>query len=41
MDKLMEHYAQILEEHFHDMMNVEFTVENRKMYILSVRIGKR
>lgn len=34
-------YAQILEEHFHDMMDVEFTIENGKMYILSARIGKR
>lgn len=39
-DKL-KRYAQILEEHFHDMMDVEFTVENGKMYILSARIGKR
>lgn len=39
-DKL-KYYAQILEEHFHDMMDVEFTVENGKMYILSARIGRR
>lgn len=37
----LEHYARILEEHFHDMMDVDFTVENGKMYILSARIGKR
>ena len=29
------YYTQILEEHFHDMMDVDFTVENGKMYILS------
>ena len=35
------YYTQILEEHFHDMMDVDFTVENGKMYILSARIGRR
>ena len=34
-------YAQILKEHFYDMMDVEFMVEKGKMYILSARIGKR
>ena len=24
----LEHYGEILEKHFHDMMDVEFTVEN-------------
>lgn len=37
----LEHYSEILEKHFHDMMNVEFTIENGKVYILSARIGKR
>ena len=37
----LEHYGEILEKHFHDMMDVEFTVENGKLYILSARIGKR
>lgn len=40
IDKL-ECYAQILEEHFHDMMDVDFAIENGKMYILSACIGKR
>lgn len=40
IDKL-EHYAQIIEEHFHDMMDVDFTIENGKIYILTARIGKR
>ena len=35
----LEHYGEILEKHFHDMMDVEFTVENGKLYILSARIG--
>lgn len=30
-----------LENHYRDMVDVEFTVENGKVYILQVRIGKR
>lgn len=37
----LKHYAGILEEHFHDMMDIEFTVENGKLYILSACIGRR
>lgn len=33
--------GEMLESHFHDMMDIEFTVENEKLYILSARIGKR
>ena len=29
----LKYYTQILEEHFHDMVDVDFTVENGKMYI--------
>ena len=39
--KELEHYGQMLENHFHDMVDIEFTVENGKMYILSARVGKR
>jgi len=31
----------ILEEHYHDMQDMEFTVENRKLYMLQCRNGKR
>lgn len=39
--KELEYYSRILESHFHDMMDIEFTVENNKLYILSSRVGKR
>lgn len=31
----------ILEGHYHDMQDMEFTVENRKLYMLQCRNGKR
>ncbi|MBR3044441.1 MAG: pyruvate, phosphate dikinase [Oscillospiraceae bacterium] len=31
----------ILEEHYHDMQDMEFTVENKKLYMLQCRNGKR
>lgn len=37
----LKYYTKILEEHFHDMVDIDFTVENGKMYILSARIGRR
>ena len=30
-----------LEDHYHDMQDIEFTVENEKLYILQTRNGKR
>ncbi len=33
--------AQILEDHYHDMQDIEFTVENNKVYMLQTRTGKR
>ena len=30
-----------LEEHFHDMQDIEFTIQDRKLYMLQCRIGKR
>ena len=33
--------CQILENHYHDMQDMEFTVENRKLYMLQTRNGKR
>ena len=46
-DKFPEAYAQftqvceILEKHYHDMQDMEFTVENGKLYMLQTRNGKR
>ena len=34
-------YANILENHYRDMQDLEFTVENKKLYILQTRSGKR
>lgn len=39
--KELEYCGQMLENHFHDMTDIEFTVENGKLYILSARVGKR
>ncbi len=33
--------CEILENHYHDMQDMEFTVENRKLYMLQTRNGKR
>ena len=33
--------CQILENHYHDMQDMEFTVENGKLYMLQTRNGKR
>ncbi len=46
-EKLPEAYKQfmevtaVLEKHYHDMQDVEFTVENRKLWMLQTRNGKR
>ncbi len=46
-EKFPEAYAQfvdvcgILENHYRDMQDMEFTVENRKLYMLQTRNGKR
>ncbi len=31
----------ILEKHYKEMMDIEFTIENRKLYMLQCRVGKR
>ena len=33
--------SQRLEHHYHDMQDMEFTIENRKLYMLQTRNGKR
>ena len=30
-----------LEEHYHDMLDIEFTIQNKKLYMLQCRVGKR
>ena len=30
-----------LEDHFHDMQDIEFTIQDKKLYMLQCRIGKR
>lgn len=34
-------YAKRLEEHYHDMQDMEFTIENGKLFMLQTRNGKR
>lgn len=34
-------YAKILEKHYKDMQDIEFTIEKEKLYILQTRNGKR
>ena len=36
-----EEVCKILENHYHDMQDMEFTVENSKLYMLQTRNGKR
>ena len=33
--------AEVLEKHYHDMQDMEFTIEDNKLYILQTRNGKR
>lgn len=34
-------YAKMLESHYHDMQDMEFTIDNGKLYMLQTRNGKR
>ncbi|MEG2311436.1 MAG: pyruvate, phosphate dikinase, partial [Bacilli bacterium] len=34
-------YGKTLEDHYHDMQDMEFTIQNGKLYILQTRSGKR
>ncbi|MDD2208615.1 MAG: pyruvate, phosphate dikinase [Bacilli bacterium] len=36
-----EHHAKTLEDHYQDMQDMEFTIENGKLYMLQTRNGKR
>lgn len=37
----LEKNRKTLEKHFRDMMDIEFTIENGKLYMLQCRVGKR
>ena len=37
----LKKFLNILEKHYKDMQDVEFTVENKKLWILQTRSGKR
>ncbi|MBQ8880045.1 MAG: pyruvate, phosphate dikinase, partial [Clostridia bacterium] len=39
--KQFKEVCQILENHYHDMQDMEFTIENEKLYMLQTRNGKR
>jgi len=39
--KQLEEISEMLERHFRDMQDIEFTVEKGKLYILQTRTGKR
>ena len=39
--KQFQEVCKILENHYHDMQDMEFTVENEKLYMLQTRNGKR
>ena len=30
-----------LEQHYHDMLDIEFTIQEKKLYMLQCRVGKR
>ncbi|WP_251158026.1 pyruvate, phosphate dikinase [Caniella muris] len=37
----LEDIFELLENHYHDMMDIEFTIENGKLWMLQTRVGKR
>lgn len=39
--KELDGYQNRLEKHYRDMLDIEFTIENGKLYMLQCRIGKR
>lgn len=39
--KDLNKYAELLEKHFREMQDIEFTIEKEKLYILQTRTGKR
>lgn len=41
MYRQLEKVREILEQHYKDMMDIEFTIQDGKLYILQCRVGKR
>jgi pyruvate,orthophosphate dikinase len=39
--KQLYKYQKRLEQHYHDMQDIEFTIENGMLYMLQTRVGKR
>lgn len=39
--KQLDGYQKKLEKHYHDMQDIEFTIEHGKLYMLQTRVGKR
>lgn len=39
--KELDKIQQKLEKHFHDMLDIEFTIEDQKLWMLQCRVGKR
>jgi len=39
--KQLDNIRRILEKHFRDMMDIEFTIQEGKLYMLQCRVGKR
>ena len=39
--KELQHYRRVLETHYKDMQDMEFTIENGRLWILQTRNGKR
>jgi len=39
--KQLEQVRKNLEKHYHDMMDIEFTIQEEKLYMLQCRVGKR
>jgi pyruvate, orthophosphate dikinase len=37
----LEHFMKLLEDHYRDLCDIEFTVERGKLWILQTRVGKR
>jgi len=39
--KQLDKVQQLLEKHYHDMLDIEFTIQEGKLYMLQCRVGKR
>jgi pyruvate,orthophosphate dikinase len=39
--KQLNNFQHLLEKHYHDMLDIEFTIQEGKLYMLQCRVGKR